>query len=97
MTPIAVDITGIHDVIGDLTLQIFKVFQEKDEGRKAELVKGLKETHFPHYLALLEKRAQGSGAPVMGRARLHTGVRYFKDSVIGPQILDAILKMTKMY
>ncbi len=77
------------DVIGDLTLQIFKVFQEKDEGRKAELVKGLKETHFPRYLALLEKRAQGSGAPVMGRARLHTGVRHFKDSV-GPQLQDAI-------
>ncbi len=57
------DIAGIDDVIGDLTLQIFKVFQEKDEGRKAELVKGLKETHFPRYLGLLEKRAQGSGAP----------------------------------
>ncbi len=57
------DIAGINDVIVDLFQQLAKFFFEKDEGRKADALKSLKEQHIPRYLALLEKRAQGSGAP----------------------------------
>ncbi len=57
------DIAGINDVIGDFAQQLWKVVFEEDEGRKTDLLAGLKETHLPRYLGVLEKRAHSSGAP----------------------------------
>ncbi len=57
------EIAGIDDVITDLLHMTIKVFQEKDETRKADLKKALGETHVPRYLGVLEKRAKNSGTP----------------------------------
>ena len=56
------DIASILDVIVDLGQRLIQYFYEKDEARKAELKKGLEETHIPKYLGALEKRAAANNS-----------------------------------
>ena len=56
------DIASILDVVDDLGHRLMHVFYEKDEARKAELKKGLEETHIPKYLGALEKRAAANNS-----------------------------------
>ena len=51
------EIAGIRDTIRDCTLKLVQIFLEKDETRKADLVKEATETHIPKYLEILEKLA----------------------------------------
>ena len=56
------DIASILDVVDDLGHRLIPCFFEKDEARKAELKKGLEETHIPKYFGVLEKRAAANNS-----------------------------------
>lgn len=47
-------LAGIIDVVKDFQQKLVKVFYEKDEGRKAELQKTLKEEDIPSYWGVIE-------------------------------------------
>lgn len=53
-------IAGIIDVIGDMVERNVYALTEKDEARKAELMKELTETHIPRFLSTLETRASAN-------------------------------------
>ena len=50
-------LAGIVDTINDLWFKVMTSIYEKDEARKAQLLKELPETHIPRYLGILEKWA----------------------------------------
>ena len=51
------EIAGIVDTIGDCQSKLWPAFFEKNETRKAELMKEARETHIPKCLGILEKLA----------------------------------------
>ena len=55
-------LAGIVDTITDLLLKLIPFFYEKDETRKAQLLKEFAETHIPRYLGILEKLAAANNS-----------------------------------
>lgn len=51
------DIASISDTTGDIIQEVGKLFEEKDEAKKAEIKKKLNEEVFPKKFEFLEKRA----------------------------------------
>ena len=54
------ELEGIHDVLVDFSLEFGKLFREKDEAKKAEILKEVQENALPNYWGILEKRLQSS-------------------------------------
>lgn len=55
------EIDGTHDVLMDFMIQFVKFYEEKDEAKRTEVVKGIKENAIPRYWGLIEKTLNNSG------------------------------------
>lgn len=57
----AAEIDSMNDVVFDFLIQFMtKVYPEKDEAKKAEAVKDIKDNAFPKYWGVIEKRLQSN-------------------------------------
>ena len=56
-------LAGIGDILQDIQNQLFKFFFEKDETKKAALVKDFMENKASKYLDVLEKQIKKNGSP----------------------------------
>ena len=54
------EIAGIIDLMHDFFMRLIPWFMEKDEAKKAELLKNISENEIPKYMGILEKRCDAS-------------------------------------
>ena len=72
------EIAGIIDFLEDFIMHLFPYFMEKDEAKKAELLKNITENEIPKYLGILEKRcAANSGNWIYGEKVTYADISIF--------------------
>ena len=95
------EIAGIIDLMEDFVMRLFPWFMEKDEAKKAELLKNISENEIPKYMGILEKRcAANNGNWIYGQK-----VTYADITIVGgydfvvsflPNLLEGRPALTKM-
>ena len=96
-------LAGIVDTIADLLLKLMPFFFEKDDTRKAQLLKDFAETHAPRYLGILEKMAganNSAGDWLYGPKVTYADISLFVTndiiSKVVPNTLDKYPALTKL-
>ena len=98
------ELASIYDMTEDLLLRLIPVFEEKDETRKAKLLKELKETHVPKYFGITEGVITKNGSPegwIYGKAVTYADFRVAQICDIvtifsGSDVLDAYPAIAKL-
>ena len=57
------ELDGIYDVLIDFMVCFGKAYQEKDEAKKAEIVKEVGQNDIPKYWGIIQKRLQANNSP----------------------------------
>ena len=95
------EIAGIIDLMDDFIMRLFPWFIEKDEAKKAEVLKNISENEVPKYMGILEKRcAANNGNWIYGQK-----VTYADITIVGacdfvgsflPNLLEGQPALAKM-
>ena len=98
------ELASICDMTEDLVHRLIPVFEEKDETRKAKLLKEFKETHVPKYFGITGEVVTKNGSPegwIYGKTVTYADFRVvqicdFVTTLCGPDILDAYPVIVKL-
>ena len=95
------EIAGIIDLMQDFFMRLIPWFMEKDEAKKAELLKNISENEIPKYMGILEKRcAANNGNWIYGQKVTYADISIFGgfDLVVSflPNLLEGRPALTKM-